>query len=508
MTVLVAALALVGAVVRVVVAHQSLFADELSTYWISARHGIGGVLSLMYGTGAIKHAEITPPLSFLLSWLTTRPGDSPELLRLPELIGGIATIPVVYLLGLRTVGRRAAVVAAALVTFSPFMIYYSAEARAYGVMMLAVVVSTLAMLRALDTGGRRWWVVYAVAACAAFYSHYTSIFVLAAQALWAFWVRPDARRPLVVSSLAAGAGVIPWIPGLIRDMQSPTLTILSALSPFNPGEVRLDLEHWSIGYPYSKAGGLTGLPGTPALIMLAVAVVLVLSGLILARRSASTSSGGAVRLLALRDQRVRLMVVLLLATPVGEAVVSAAGNHQFSVRNLAASWPFLALVGGLILTAQRTLIAILASGLAVVALALGASKMFSGRFTRPAYDSAAAYVSGRAQPGDVVIDGTGFLSPGPGTGLDAALHRQLPIFRAYAPAERGHPFGVRDRIVPLPQAIDQALRAVHGHRLFLVLLGAGRPPAVGEGYRLQALRLYSGLGGVEVGLYTRSASSP
>ncbi len=35
----------------------------------------------MYGTGRIHHAEITPPLSFLASWLTTRLGSSPELLR-------------------------------------------------------------------------------------------------------------------------------------------------------------------------------------------------------------------------------------------------------------------------------------------------------------------------------------------------------------------------------------------------------------------------------------------
>ncbi len=45
-------------------------------------------------------------------------------------------------------------------------------------MILAVTVSTLGMLLALDTGRARWWVVYAVAACAAVYSHYTCVFVL------------------------------------------------------------------------------------------------------------------------------------------------------------------------------------------------------------------------------------------------------------------------------------------------------------------------------------------
>src|SRR5437764_12926692 len=105
----VAALTALGAVPRAIVAHQSVFADELSTYWISATHSLGGVLSLMYSTGRLHHAEITPPLSFLASWLTTRIGKSPELLRLPALLAGIATIPLVYGVGLKTVGRRAAV---------------------------------------------------------------------------------------------------------------------------------------------------------------------------------------------------------------------------------------------------------------------------------------------------------------------------------------------------------------------------------------------------------------
>src|SRR5436305_1528130 len=120
--VIVALLVTVGAVIRFLAARQSLFADELSTYWIVATHGLGGVMSLLYGSSAIQHAEITPPLQFVLSWLTSQLGHSPELLRAPSLIAGVATIPAVYLLGLRTVGRRAALLATALTTLSPFMI--------------------------------------------------------------------------------------------------------------------------------------------------------------------------------------------------------------------------------------------------------------------------------------------------------------------------------------------------------------------------------------------------
>ena len=91
----VVALTVLGAVPRVIVAHQSVFADELSTYWISAQHSLHGVLSLMYGTGAIKHAEITPPLYFLLAWATSQLGHAPMLLRLASLVAGVLTVPAV-----------------------------------------------------------------------------------------------------------------------------------------------------------------------------------------------------------------------------------------------------------------------------------------------------------------------------------------------------------------------------------------------------------------------------
>ena len=73
------ALTAVGAVVRLAVLHDSLFADELSTYWIISGRGLGGVISTVH-----TDAEITPPLFFVLSWLTTRLDLSAEMLRAPD----------------------------------------------------------------------------------------------------------------------------------------------------------------------------------------------------------------------------------------------------------------------------------------------------------------------------------------------------------------------------------------------------------------------------------------
>jgi hypothetical protein len=172
--------------------------------------------------------------------------------------------------------------------------------------------------------------------------------------------------------------------------------------------------------------------------------------------------------MAALDRRVLLTVLLAASAPVGEAVISAAGNHIFGVRNLAASWPYLGLSFALLLTASTRVIGLVASGLAIVAFAIGAVTMLDADFTRPNVQGAADFVADHARPGDVVVDETGALSPGPLTALDLTLHRRLPVVRAGAPAERGHPFGFSDRVVPLAQAIRMAVSQAGGHRVFLV----------------------------------------
>jgi hypothetical protein len=502
----VAALTVAGAVLRVIVAHQSVFADELSTYWISATHGLETVLSLLYSTGRIHHAEITPPLSFLASWLTTRAGNSPELLRLPALVAGTATIPLVYLLGLRTVGRRAAVLAAAATALSPFMIYYSAEARAYGLLMFLVASSTLSMLIALDTGRRRWWVVYAVCSAASFYTHYTCLFVLGVQLVWVLWTEPGARRAALLASAGAVVLVLPWVPGLIQDTRSPTVKILSALSPFTGRAIRIDIQHWALGYPYTVAGGVKDLPGVPSLVILAVAAVLAAVGVV-------------VR--AMRDGlrrpswRVVLVVALALATPVGEIVISAFGNHILGVRDLAASWPFLALAAAAFVFAARPKAGIVAAALAVLAFALAAPKMLERRFSRPDYQAAATYVATHARPGDVVVDGTGGLSPGPLTGFDVAYHGSLPVYRALAPAERDHPFTVFDPLVPVRSAVGRAVASARGGRLFTIsvaLPGIRTPdllavPELQGRYRRESQTRWGGIQTTIVTVYARAGAT-
>jgi hypothetical protein len=254
------------------------------------------------------------------------------------------------------------------------------------------------------------------------------------------------------------------------------------------------------------------LPGVVALVLLAGAAILGGAGL-----------AGRLRSRELRidvHARVWLLVGLACVTPIGEAVVSALGNHIFGVRNLAASWPYVALACSAALAASGARVRVVAAGLAIVALGLGAAKMLSARFQRPDYQSAANFVAQHARPGDVVVDETGALSPGPLTGLDVSLHRRLAVFRGQAPAERGHPFEFSDRIVPLQPAIRSAVAKADGHRVFVVTnvfttdiegLRSRITPVPGgfpAGYRLVSEQTYRGIGGTLVGVYAHAGTAP
>jgi hypothetical protein len=477
-----------GLAFRVAIAGQSVLADELSTYWIISTNGLGGVVSTVH-----TDAEITPPLFFIAAWLTTQIDLTPELFRLPSLVAGAATVPLVYLLGLRTVGRPAALVAGALAAFSPFLIYYSAEARGYALMTAFVALSTLAMLVALDSRRARWWVVYAASSCAAVYSHYTCVFVLGVQLLWLLWAHPEGRKPALLANVGAAIAFLPWLSGLRADLSSPTTDILSLLNPLEWGYVWDSLSHAAVGYPYA-ATALTDLPGAPALTLFVLAVLLAVVGL------AVGAARGHRSLPARANPRLALVIGLALSVPVGELIVSVVGSNIFAGRNLISALPaFLLCLATLVVSAGPRL-RFLTSALAVASFAIGAAKMLDEQYHRPNFQAVADVIDNQADARDAVIDAA-VISPGPLSPLDAALERRHRVIRAGVPYQRDRPFWFGDRREPVARATRRAAAAARGGRIFVVTLPTLNRPEFGplpdpprppNRFRLVETRTYQG----------------
>jgi 4-amino-4-deoxy-L-arabinose transferase-like glycosyltransferase len=439
---------LAGLTLRLLAAQQSLFGDELWTYPIVTEPNIGGVID------GVLLTENTPPLFYLLSWAAAMVGEPTTWIRLPSVLFGAAAVPMIYALTNRVAGRFAGLVAAMLMALAPFAIFYGSEARAYASLLFLLPLSTFSLLSALDGGKGRWWVLFWAAATAAVYSHYTAVFVLAVQVLWALWRYRDRWVQIGLACLAVALAYIPWIPHLGKN---PNMFIPERFAQIGFEPVGRAL----LGHPYES---IREVPGELALIALAGATCIVIAGLVLALRQRKpaarkrwlrkVSAGGTEGAPGLV-----LFVPLLLATPVGLALSTELGEAIFKARNLTACLPYLFLLAGVLISLIRAPFAIAAAGLATAAFALGAAGVISDENRRSPLRQAAEVVESRAEPGEPILHA----SNAPLLGAS-----ENPMF----PTVEQHPL-FQDLAIYLPdRGVELDIRSSHawnsGARVFLV----------------------------------------
>ena len=417
-----AALTIVGLAFRIAVDGQSLVGDELSTLWIVTHNGFSGVVSIVS-----SDAEITPPLYFILAELASKLGTSSDLIRLPAMIAGTLMIPLTYLLGRELVSLRAGLVAAGVSALSPFLIYFSADARAYAVMLLLLGGSTLFMLLGSRTGQVRWWIGYGICVCLVMYSHYTGIFVLAAQFLWAMWALPGSRKPMLVASGLAALAFMPWVPSWIDDLKSPTTDIMSSLQGTDLHSRRVAVEQLFIWRTGTDSIDYTSRIDVMLLLAgLLVAVVGVVVRRVKKLPLIFTDSGV--------NHGVVLILILVLATPVGTLLLGLGGTNVFGARNMAASWVGIPLLFGMVIAVNDRVTALVATVLVLAGYTIGAFRLADASESGFAYRDAAAYIDGHAAPGDAVVD-SGYLTPAPETPLDAYLPQTRDEYRLGLPED-------------------------------------------------------------------------
>lgn len=363
--------------------HQSLFGDEVWTYQDIFGRSLRAVVANV-NTGG----ENSPPLFFVLAYATARLGDPTVWIRLPSIVLGTATIPVIYLIGRETVGRAAGLIAGVVIALSPFSFFYGVEARPYATMAFFVAISTLALLRAVDTGRRAWWVVYVIAAAGAAYSHYTSIFVLAVQGVWSLWAcRGHVRAPLICGAVAALL-YVPWLP----QLRGKALAVIGALHPLTVHSVLTDLMRPIAGDPNAP---LSAIP-TPVGLGLIIACALV--GAVALGRSALSAQGASRS--GVRPRHLSLLLALAVATPIGLLLYSLAATDLWLPRGLYASVPAAALVLGALLQEIPRPLSRVAVVAVLGALVFGTVRDASPSWRRPPLRSMAAYLDQRAPSKD------------------------------------------------------------------------------------------------------------
>jgi 4-amino-4-deoxy-L-arabinose transferase-like glycosyltransferase len=321
------------------------------------------------------------PLYFILlrGWLALV-GQGEFAARYSSLIFGVLAVPLTWAVGRRLAGRMVAAAGAALVALSPYLIWYSQELKMYALVLALALLATYLYKRALDEGGRRWWLGHVVVASLMMYVHILAVLLLLPQALWFLvgWRRYRDRWRSWLLDMAALT--LPYLP--LALWQVPTL-----LSEFETGHPFYSLSDMvQILFLAFSRGVAT--PWEP--ISMALFLLLLLAGLTLRQPN---------------SYRGVLPLALWLAAPVAAVYAISLGMPIFTDRYLIYVAPAYALIlaRGLIGLGRHWRWAqVLAAVLLIVFLAQGWWTQ-TAHPIKSDFRSAARLVAEHHQPADLIL---------------------------------------------------------------------------------------------------------
>lgn len=360
------------------------------------------------------------PFLYLLlhDWMALA-GDSEFALRFPSLLAGVLTLPLLYQVG-RCLDRRRkraliGVLALGAATLSPGHIWLAQDVR--GQYTFALLFSTLALWllvrRPILQLTRREWVLYALAAALAVYSHYYSVLALLAHGLYLL-SRPERRRGVsrwLMSGAAALLLFLPWLAAMWTR-----LLVAGQLN--DPGAPQLATYLTTVGVELAVG---PSLPDATAHWLFLGALMLVGSGFIWLRRR----QAGWAALLGGWLGGAALLIYLMQFT--------RATFNPFYISVALPAWWLLLATGAARIPCRRRWIIFLGETAVILAISGGVLFSLSNYFTDPAYTrtlgyrSVAEQVTTQARPGDL------FLAHFPDPALDYYL-RHVDLPRTMQPA--------------------------------------------------------------------------
>jgi uncharacterized membrane protein len=395
---------------------NGLWLDEAFSVWMG-RQSAGQMLDWLV------RIDQHPPLYYLLLHVWMRLGDGEAVVRALSALCSTLTIPVIYLLGRRLVGRGVGLLAALILAVSPFHVYFGQEARMYALLTLNASLAMYALARLLTDPRaatqalgrqcidfwREWrathrrpplraietdlaWLAYSVFTAATLLTHNTAVFFpLAANllvlGLCAVSVAGSRFSQFPISNrflrnwLLAQAGVLLlwslWLPAFITQslgvyrefwLPAPTVeTVVGAVGAF--------------------VGGLLPLPIPVIYSFGAFCAALALWGLFHLRR---------------KPVYVAFLLVVFATPILGEWLVSFWRPIFYERTLIWASLPLYVLLAVGIRNLRRGIWSSVAVLLVLFASGLSLHAYYT-QFEKEQWDDAAALVAERVEPGDLIL---------------------------------------------------------------------------------------------------------
>ena len=323
-----------------------------------------------------------PLYFFLLRHWMALAGDGEFAVRFFSLLFGVLTVPLAYALGRKLLSPRVGLLAGLLAAFSPYLVWYSQEAKMYSLVTFLTLLSTYLYLTALERGGWGRWAAYVAVTSLCFYTHLLAALIVPTQAILflAWWPRYRARWKAWLAAL--GCLTLPYLP--LARWEVPLL-----LSPFETGHrfypLGTILSVLFLAFSLGVAPWQSLLPlGLFAFVFLA---------------------GAALDWGDLSERRGVVTLLLYLFAPVVGLYLISLGMPIFADRYLIYVAPafYLLLARGLTAVGRRS--KVLFAGCLALLLLFDARSLWTQAHTRIKSDfrAAASYFAAHRGPDDVVI---------------------------------------------------------------------------------------------------------
>ena len=181
--------------------------DEVASV-TDAHRSLGGTLDVLWA----REGNMWPYYLFLNLW-THLGGTGEAWVRLPAALCAIASVPVTMFLARRLFGVPAAVLTGLTLACTPMLLETAQFARAYGVILLLMVISASLLVAGVQRPRRATWIAWGVVSGFAAHFHMLSALVVCAQAA-SLLLLPRAAVPwrdVRAGAIAFGVVIAPMV---------------------------------------------------------------------------------------------------------------------------------------------------------------------------------------------------------------------------------------------------------------------------------------------------------
>ena len=211
-----------GAALRLYQLDSGLWYDEIATLINSVRPDLLQIVTQYPGNNDHTLYSVLAHSSLVVF------GEHAWSIRLPAVVFGIASIPMLYLLGTAVTSRLESLLAATILTVSYHHVWFSQNARGYTALLFWVLLATFLLIQWLSHKKNNLMIAYAVVAALGSYTHLTMVFVVICHALicaWLLFVQKSSSDDLpdwrygAAGFVAGGIITILLYAPMLQDMQ-------------------------------------------------------------------------------------------------------------------------------------------------------------------------------------------------------------------------------------------------------------------------------------------------